>query len=105
MVSRADPRHLIRLRIKLAGTDGGGHRFAQTVFTHDVSVRGARLSEVPPLLSSASVVELEHRGKKARFRVVWVGGSADDEVGLLNLEPSRCIWGTPLPGQPISSVA
>jgi hypothetical protein len=103
MVSRIDPRHLIRLRINLTGTDEGGHRFAQTVFTQNVSQRGARLTEVPPLLSPASVVEVEYRGKKGRFRVVWVGGFAEDEVGLLSLEPSRCLWGTPLPGQPISA--
>lgn len=105
MNNRVEPRHLIRLRVKLRGTDGRGYRFAQTVFTHDVSVRGARLSEAPPLVNPATVVELEYRGKKARFRVVWVGGLVNDEVGLLSLEHSKCIWGKPLPGQPIYAVS
>jgi len=105
MASRADPRHLIRLRITLTGTDGRGNRFTQTAFTHDVSARGARLTQVPPFLCPAAVVDVEYRGRRSPFRVAWVGGFASDEVGLLSLEPSRCIWGTPLPGQLIRSVA
>jgi hypothetical protein len=103
MSKRGEFRHAVRLPVKLAGTDGSGYRFSQTVFTHDVSMRGARLSQTPPLLDPASVVDLEYRGKKARFRVVWIGGFVNDEVGLLSLEPSRCIWGKPLPGRPISA--
>jgi hypothetical protein len=103
MDNRVNPRHLIRLRVNLAGTDGRGNPFAQTVFTHDVSLGGARLLETPPLLNPASVVNLEYRGKKARFRVVWIGGVVNGEVGLLSLERSRYIWGNPLPGKPISA--
>jgi hypothetical protein len=100
MDNRLDPRHSIRLRVNLRGTDRNGNRFSQTVFTQDVSARGARVLGVPPLLSPLSVVKLEYRGKKAPFRVVWVGGF-DDEVGLLSLEPTKCIWGQPLPGRRI----
>jgi hypothetical protein len=105
MASRAEPRHLIRLRITVTGTDERGNRFAQTAFTHDVSMRGARITQVPPCLCPATVVDLKCRGRRSRFRVVWVGGFASDEVGLLSLEPSRHIWGTPLPGQLIRSVS
>ncbi len=105
MTDRADARHLVRLRIRLTGTDELGNRFVQTAFTHDVSVRGARLREAPPLLCPAAGVDVEYRGITSRFRVAWVGGSANDEVGLLSLEPNRCIWGTPLPGQLIRSAA
>jgi len=104
MASRIDPRHLVRLRIKLSGSDGRGNRFAQTVFTHDVSSRGARLTHVPPLIEPASLVDVEYRGKRSRYRVVWVGGMTGDEVGLLSLEPHRCIWGNPLPGPQIRSM-
>jgi hypothetical protein len=104
IASCADPRHLIRLRIKVKGTDGRGNRFQQTAFTHNVSARGARITQVPPFLYPAATIDVEYRGRRSRFRVVWVGGLANDEVGLLSLEPSRCIWGTPLPGQLIRSV-
>lgn len=105
MASRSHTRHEVRLPAKLTGTDPSGNRFVQTAFTRDVSARGARLTEVPPLLSPAAVVDVEYRGKKSRFRVVWVGGFASDEIGLVSMEPHRCIWGTPLPGQPVRSVA
>jgi hypothetical protein len=105
MASRAEPRHLIRLRIKVAGTDERGNRFAQTAFTHDVSVRGARITQVPPFLCPATVIDVIYRGKRSRFRVVWVGGFANDEVGLLSVDPSCRIWGTPLPGRLVRCVS
>ncbi len=104
MASHADARNLVHLQVKITGTDGLGNRFIQTVFTHDVSARGARLTKVPPFLCPAAVVDVEYRGKRSRFRVVWVGGSGNDEVGLVSLEPGRCIWGRRLPGQLIRSV-
>lgn len=103
MLSRVDPRNLAHLKIKVSGTDRSGNRFVQTAFTRDVSTRGARLTQVPPFLSPAAVVNVEYHGKRSRFRVVWVGGPARDEVGLLTLEPGRCIWGRRLPGRPIAS--
>ena len=105
MASRPEPRHLIRLRIKVTGTDERGNRFVQTAFTHDVSVSGARITQVPPFLCPATIIDVEYRGRRARFRVVWVAGWANDEVGLLSLQPSRRIWGMPLPGQLIRRVS
>ena len=101
MASSFDTRHLVRLRVQLNGVDCAGHRFKQTAFTHDVSMRGARLEDVPLLVEPAAVVEVRHRGKRGRFRVVWVGGLGRNEVGLESLEYSKCIWGSPLPGKPI----
>lgn len=100
MVNRLDPRHQVRLRVQLQGVDSGGHPFKQTVFTHDVSHRGARLEDAPTIVEPASVIELNHRGRKSRFRVVWV---IHTQVGLESLEPAKCIWGRPLPGRPIYS--
>ncbi len=98
MSNRGDSRHLIRLQTKLMGTDDRGNRFMQTVFTRDVSARGACLTEVPPLLTRATVVEVQYRGKKSRFRVVWVANFPSNEIGLVSLEPHQCIWGKSLPG-------
>ena len=103
MASYVDPRHEVRLRVELAGVDYTGHRFKQTVFTHDISSRGARLEHTPPIIQRASVVEVHHRGRKSRFRVVWVSGMGD-QVGLVSLD-GRSIWGNPLPGRPVHSHA
>ncbi len=105
MRNRVEPRHIARLRLKLTGRDGSGCRYEQTVFTRDVSERGARISGAPPLVRPASLVELEYRGEKALFRAVWIGGHPNNEVGLMCTEPSRCIWGKPLPGQSAERLA
>ena len=54
MASRVDPRHQVRLKVELAGVDFTGHKFKQTVFTHDISSRGARLEHTPPIIQRAS---------------------------------------------------
>ena len=104
MMARTDTRHLVRLRVELRGVDCTGHPFKQTAFTHDVSLHGARLQETPPLVEAASLVEVRHGGRKARFRVIWVGGPPYREVGLESLDSNRCIWGNPLPGRRIHSM-
>jgi len=104
MAMQLDTRHLVRLKVQLNGVDSTGHPFRQTVFTHDISVRGARLEDTPPMVEAAAVVEVQHRGRRGRFRVVWVGGFSNTEVGLENLDPSKCLWGHPLPGKPVYSL-
>ena len=103
MMARTETRHLVRLRVELKGVDGTGHAFKQTAFTHDVSLHGARLQETPPLVEAASVVEVQHRGRRSRFRVIWVGGPPYNAVGLESLDSKQCIWGSPLPGRRIFS--
>jgi len=106
MLNRPEPRHSARLRVKIRGRDLLGNPFQQDVFTQDVSARGARLDGAPSsLIDRSAIVEVHHRGRKARFRVVWVGqyGSMQHtQAGIQCLEPERCIWGQPLPGKPIS---
>ena len=102
MATCIDPRHLVRLRVELMGSDGSGNQFRQTAFTHDVSLRGARIAQAPSFLSAATVIDVKYRGRRSRFRVVWIGLATND-IGLLSLDPNRCIWGSPLPGQRIHS--
>ena len=56
MVTQFDIRNRVRLRVQLNGVDSTGHPFKQTVFTHDVSARGARLEDTPPMVEPAAVV-------------------------------------------------
>jgi hypothetical protein len=104
MPTRLEARHLVRLKVELAGTDRSGYPFKQTVFTYDISMRGAHLLHVPPLLQHASLVMVRYRGKKGRFRVAWLSYGSG-EIGLQNLEPNKCIWGKPLPGHRVIHVA
>ena len=66
----------------------------------------ARLDGTPSLIDPFATVEVQHRGRKARFRVIWVGGYGSEQhaqAGLLCLDSKRCIWGQPLPGKPVRS--
>lgn len=103
MSASAEPRHLIRLPVELTGEDEVGRSFRQTAFTQNVSLHGARITQAPSFLSPLEVVEVRYRGRRSRFRVVWVG-AVTNEVGLLTLESGKCLWGTPLPGSRIHSV-
>jgi hypothetical protein len=97
-----EPRHLARLRVQIRGLDSRGFPFKQDAFTHDVSRRGARLDGAPLVIEPSSTVEVRHRGRRARYRVIWVGFGTEvhAQAGLQCLEPERCIWGLPLPGKP-----
>ena len=99
-----EPRHLARLRVEVRGRDAHGFTFRQDAYTHDISVRGARLDGAPLVIEPSSTVEVRHRGRRARFRVVWVGFGTEvhAQAGLQSLEPEQCIWGLPLPGRPAS---
>ena len=106
MLNRPEPRHAARLRVKVRGRDALGNPFQQDAFTFDVSERGARLDGTPSLIDPFAIVEVQHRGRKARFRVIWVGGYGSEQhaqAGLLCLDSKRCIWGQPLPGKPVRS--
>ncbi len=98
-------RHLARLRVQVRGRDARGFPFKQDAYTHDVSRRGARLDGAPLVIEPCSTVEVRHRGRRSRFRVVWVGFGTEiqAQAGLVSLEPELCLWGLPLPGRPVIS--
>ena len=99
-----ETRHLARLRVEVRGRDARGFTFRQDAFTHDISLRGVRLDGAPLVIEPLSTVEVRHRGRRARFRVIWVGFGTEvhAQAGLQSLEPEQCIWGLPLPGTPVS---
>ena len=85
----------MRLPVRVFGTDGQGRPFNLMVQTLDIAMLGARLCGVKHL-EVGSVVHLEHRRSRARYRVAWISHS-DSQLGLECLEPAKCIWGNPLP--------
>jgi hypothetical protein len=96
MVPRPEPRYPARLRVRLRGVDAFGHPFQQDAYTRDISHRGARLDGTPSVIDTTAVIEVQHRGKRARFRVVWIGGygtALHAQAGLQCLEPQLAIWG------------
>ena len=104
MPAAQETRHLARLRVEIRGRDSRGFTFKQDAYTRDVSRRGVRLDGAPLVIEPCSTVEVRHRGRRSRFRVVWVGFGTEvhAQAGLQSLEPERCIWGLPLPGRPVT---
>jgi hypothetical protein len=98
-----EPRHFASLKITIRGRDRNGNRFKQTARTRDVSRKGARISGIPLLLERASLIEIAHRRRLARFRVIWIGNpdaAPSPEAGIQFVEGDSRVWGEPLPGKP-----
>ena len=88
------------VRVWVRGLDHNGQKFAQSAHTVDVSQHGARLDGIGYLTRRGETIEVSRRWRKARFRVVWVGGIGwpqAGQVGLYSLEPNKNIWGIRLP--------
>jgi hypothetical protein len=102
----SDVRHAARFRVKIRGTDCDGNFFKQDAFTHDISHRGLRLEGAPCTIERWTILEIQHNGRRAKYRVVWTGLWGTEQhahAGLQILDPGKHIWGSPLPGKPIYS--
>ncbi len=79
-------------------TGSGGKPVTETAKVVDVSSSGARLSWVRTLKQTGQIAEVEYRGKRAKFRVAWIGQPGtkhEGQVGVELLEPGKDIWGLP----------
>jgi PilZ domain len=90
--SRAD----IALRVQLWGTNSNGRPFIEAACALNISQKGFQLEKIRARLRAGDIVWLVYGGKKARFRVVWVGEGdtpREHHVGLLLAERSSSLWG------------
>jgi hypothetical protein len=88
------------LPVRIRGTDYDGNPFVQETYTVDISRRGARLEWLSSLKGAGDTIEVQRGREKARFRVVWIGDVGtpqDNQIGIRSLEPTKYIWGEPLP--------
>jgi hypothetical protein len=100
MGNRRQPRTPAALKVTVSGVDSSGNPFIQTAYARDVSSAGARLDGLALLQSPGQKVDVEHRGKSAKFLVVWVGEPGRGEqgqVGIRSLDPAQNIWKMDLP--------
>jgi hypothetical protein len=100
MGNRRQPRISLRLMVTVSGVDAEGNPFVQTAYARDVSSAGARLEGLDLLKSSGQTVNVEYKGRSAKFQVVWFGDPGRQEqghVGIRSLEPNRDIWQRELP--------
>jgi PilZ domain-containing protein len=100
MGRRTEVRVATHMPVLVHGTDPSGNPFAITAQAHDISGSGAALTGLNGFGVPGTKLDVEYQGRKARFRVQWVGeeGSARaNQVGLRCLEPGNYIWGVQLP--------
>lgn len=100
MGNRRQPRIVMRFMVTVSGVDAEGNPFVQTAYARDVSSTGARLDGLDLLKSSGQTVNVEYKGRSAKFQVVWVGEPGREEhghVGIRSLEPNQDIWQMNLP--------
>ncbi|HXZ12195.1 MAG TPA: PilZ domain-containing protein [Candidatus Sulfotelmatobacter sp.] len=100
MGRRSEQRITTRLPILVRGKDERGAPFLLTAHTHDISGTGASIVGVNGVGRLGEKLEIEYRGKKAIFRVQWVGLDGTPRAGQLGvrcLEPGNYIWDVPLP--------
>jgi len=99
MGRRSEHRIAVCLPVIVRGVDRRGKPFTQTAQTHDIGASGARLEGLECIDRAGGEIEVEYRGKKALYRVEWVGdasGPLAGHVGLRCLEFGKYIWGVPL---------
>jgi PilZ domain. len=100
MGTRREPRLLVRLPLRIFGTDANGRAFSENVFTADISRHGARLEGVIARALAGEIVGVSYGAKKGRFRVEWLGERGTPRAGQMGLSttlPHEWTWDANLP--------
>ena len=90
-----EPRLESDLAVKVSGRDLNGYQFKQSARVLNISRRGGLLSGIRCLRGAGDVIQIEYRGRKADFRVVWADMLAGC-AGICCLDDSY-IWRMTLP--------
>jgi hypothetical protein len=68
---------------------------SQTCCTYEISLIGVRLVAPQGITEVGQVVSLQRQGRRARFKVIWIGKPGtphEGQVGVETLEPHNVIW-------------
>ena len=99
MGRRSEQRIALRVPILVRGKDSRGSPFTITAQTHDITATGASLNGLKGIADVGSKIEIEYQGRKAMYRVQWIGKIGTPRSGHAGgkcLEPGNYIWGVPL---------
>ncbi|MGB9243091.1 MAG: PilZ domain-containing protein [Candidatus Acidiferrales bacterium] len=99
MGRRSEQRIALRVPILVHGKDSRGSPFTITAQTHDITATGASLNGLKGITDVGSKIEIEYQGRKAMYRVQWIGQIGtprSGHVGVKCLETGNYIWGVPL---------
>jgi hypothetical protein len=95
MEQRHELRKEERLVVTIDGRDRTGQCFTEEVVATSVSRSGALLSGISRHLRPGDIIWIEHRGKKSRFKLVWVRDSESLQLiqaAVHLVERERCPW-------------
>jgi hypothetical protein len=93
---RSEQRIAVSLPVTVRGLDSRGNPFTVNAETHDISFSGASLCGLSEIVAPGMKIEVETGGRKAWYRVRWVGkndSSKAGRIGIRSLEHGRYIWG------------
>ncbi len=99
MGRRSEQRIALRVPILVHGKDSRGSPFTITAQSHDITATGASLNGLKGIADVGSKIEIEYQGRKAMYRVQWIGQIGtprSGHVGVKCLETGNYIWGVPL---------
>jgi PilZ domain-containing protein len=95
MDKRPETRVATQIPVRVWGMDAEGRPFFQNANATNISSEGALLLKINHPLKTGDIIGVQHEGKKARFKVVWLidGGAARKiEVGVQILPNQQSPW-------------
>lgn len=93
MRSRRELRTAIKLPVRVYGMDSTGKLFSVDAHTVDITAVSACIQGDLHFLQRGSIVGVQCKGSRARFRVAWTNG---DHIGVHCVELGKYIWGIAL---------
>jgi hypothetical protein len=96
---RSEQRIALRVPILVRGKDSRGSPFVVNAHTYDITATGGSLNGLKGIADVGSKIEIEYQGRKAMFRIQWIGSVGtprSGHAGVKCLEPGNYIWGVPL---------
>ncbi|MBZ5513145.1 MAG: PilZ domain-containing protein [Acidobacteriia bacterium] len=100
MGRRQYKRLRLALPVTISGFDSNGNRYTQSATTAEIGVNGMRLRAVRCLRAPGELVQVEYQGRRARYRVAWIGAKGtcwEGLVGLQGLEGAKFLFSDHLP--------
>lgn len=94
MDQRKEPRLDVEFQVHVWGVDRLSRPFAEMVRARNVSNKGAVLLGMRSKIRAGDLVDVQHSGRRAQFRIMW---TRTDEIGIQALPFEPCIWGGSLP--------
>jgi hypothetical protein len=85
----------IALPVTISGLDSNGNRYTQSATSTEIGINGMRLRGVRCLRAPGEPVQVEYQGRRARYRVAWIGAIGtcwEGLVGLQGLEGARFLF-------------